>query len=378
MKIVAMIPARLGSTRIKNKNIRYLGNKPLVEHIIEQAKKSKMIDEIYLNSESLIFEKIADNQKINFYKRNKKYSSNKATNDDFALDFLNNVNCDILIQLLPTSPFIDSKLIDNFILEMIKKSYDTLISVKDVKIECVYKNKAINFEKKEQTPPSQLLEPIKAYACGIMGWNKNNYIKNMKKYSSAYHGGSGKIGYFKIDGFSTIDIDNEEDFTLAEAILKTNFSSKNKKKFYFNPKRKLIFDSNVKKILAKDGVINNNQKSFNKLKVDINKILKNKPKNKSWSHTLVNSDSNSATLIAQLPGEGNRMHFHPDWNEWWYIFKGNWKWEIDGKTKIIKSGEMIYIPKNKIHKITSIGKGLSIRLAVSRYDVDHVYLEKNF
>ena len=30
MKIVAMIPARLGSTRVKNKNIRYLGKKPLV------------------------------------------------------------------------------------------------------------------------------------------------------------------------------------------------------------------------------------------------------------------------------------------------------------------------------------------------------------
>ncbi len=32
----------------------------------------------------------------------------------------------------------------------------------------------------------------------------------------------------------------------------------------------------------------------------------------------------------------------------------------------------------KIHKITAIGEGLSIRMAVSREDVDHVYTEENY
>ena len=45
MKIVCMIPARLGSTRVKNKNIRLLGNKPLIQHIAESAKKSKYLNE---------------------------------------------------------------------------------------------------------------------------------------------------------------------------------------------------------------------------------------------------------------------------------------------------------------------------------------------
>ncbi len=372
-----MIPARLGSTRVKNKNIRYLGKKPLVQYIIESSKKSKLIDEIYVNSESDILKKIAEKMNVKFYKRNSILSSNKATNDDFALDFLKNIDCDILIQLLPTSPFIDHKEIDSFINSMIKNSYDTLISTKDIRIESLYKSRAINFDKKKQTPPSQDLIPIKAYACGIMGWKKNVYIKNMRKLSSAYHGGSGKTGYYDLKGHSLIDIDNEDDFQLALSVLEMRFMKKEKPKFY-NDKNNLIFDSNVKKILSKDGVINNNQQSFNKMVVNIKKIIDKNPKNKSWSHTLVNSDSNSATIIAQLSGEGNRMHFHPDWNEWWYILKGKWEWNIQGVKKIINVGDVVYIEKNKKHKITSKGKGLSIRLAVSRYDVEHVYTEKDF
>ena len=115
MKIISMIPARLGSTRVKNKNLRLINGKPLIHYIIESAKKSKLIDEIYINSESNIFEEIAENLNVNFYKRDNFLSSNEATNDDFAIDFISKVKGDILLQLLPTSPFIEVNDIDKFI-----------------------------------------------------------------------------------------------------------------------------------------------------------------------------------------------------------------------------------------------------------------------
>ena len=96
MNIVGMIPARLGSTRVKNKKLRYLGNKPLVQHVIEVAKKSKLLDQIYLNSESEIMRDISNDMNISFYKRNKKFSTNKAANDVFALDFFNHTDADIM------------------------------------------------------------------------------------------------------------------------------------------------------------------------------------------------------------------------------------------------------------------------------------------
>ena len=46
---------------------------------------------------------------------------------------------------------------------MISEKLDTLISVTDIKIESIYKNSPINFDKLKQTPPSQFLDPVKAY-----------------------------------------------------------------------------------------------------------------------------------------------------------------------------------------------------------------------
>tara|TARA_B100001964_G_scaffold240127_1_gene309259 strand:- start:559 stop:1695 length:1137 start_codon:yes stop_codon:yes gene_type:complete len=377
MKIVAMIPARLGSQRIKNKNIRYLNDKLLVEYIINAAKQSKYIDEIYLNSESNLLKKIAQKHDIKFYERQSQYSSNEATNDDFAYDFLKNIECSILIQLLPTSPFIKSSTIDNFIEKIKNENLDTLISVSNIKIESIYRNKPINFNDLEKTPPSQLLEPVRAYACGIMGWRKNNFLQNIKKFNAAYHGGEGKKDYFVIRGIETIDIDNEDDFKIAEFVSKST-NSKNEEPRYYTNEEDLIFDRDRERVLIDDGVKINNMNDYNKEITSVDNIIKMNPKDKSWSHTLVNSKSNSATLIAQMPGEGNRMHYHNNWDEWWYIIKGEWEWILDGRKLSIKKGDHVFIERNKIHKIKSIGKDLSIRLAVSRSDVDHIYTHDDY
>ena len=137
-------------------------------------------------------------------------------------------------------------------------------------------------------------------------------------------------------------------------------------------------DANVPNILKKDGINKSEFGMANQEVTHVPDLIEKYGTDSSWSHTLVDTESNSATLICQLPGEGNRRHHHPDWNEWWLILKGKWEWNIEGVKKTINKNELIYIDKNKKHKITAIGKGLSIRLAVSRYDVEHVYTENDF
>ena len=51
MKIIGMIPARLGSKRVKKKNLRLIDGVPLIQYIINAAKNSSYLDEIYINSE---------------------------------------------------------------------------------------------------------------------------------------------------------------------------------------------------------------------------------------------------------------------------------------------------------------------------------------
>lgn len=216
-----MIPARLGSKRVKNKNLRMLGEKPLVQHVIDSLKQTNLFDKIYINSEGDVFKEIAENNNINFYKRPEELASDSATNDEFVDDFLNNVSCKNIFQILPTSPFVTSKDINEFYKYFFYNKCETLISQKEVRIECTFKKKPINYEKNKQTPPSQELTPIMAYACSLMAWNSDTFQKNMKKFKCAYHGPEGKTDYFTLDGLATIDIDEEFDFMLAEQIYKS-------------------------------------------------------------------------------------------------------------------------------------------------------------
>ena len=132
-------------------------------------------------------------------------------------------------------------------------------------------------------------------------------------------------------------------------------------------------DNDVFNILKNDGFKNIDFDNENNLVTDIYKIVKNNKNSDSWSKRIINTESNSATLICQMPGEGNRRHHHSNWNEWWYIIKGEWEFEIEGKKKIIREGQLILIKKKLRHKITAIGSSPAIRLAVSRSDVDHIY-----
>ena len=365
-KIIAMIPARLGSKRVKNKNLREINGKALVEYPIEAAIKSGIFDEIYLNSESDVFEEIAKKYGIKFYKRPPELASDEATNDAFALDFIKNVNCDILVQLLPTSPFISDEVIKDFVNKM--DGFETLVSVKNVKIECFYNNAPINFDPLGITLPSQLLEPIQAYACGIMGWETERYKENMNLHNAAYHGGSGKIGTYVLKGFSTVDIDEEEDFQLAEIVAQT-----------INPvtlcKKGEHIEADVPSILAKDGVVANDLHDANKLIITIDEIIKNKPIDTSWSHRVINSETGSATLICQFPGESNRTHYHDTVNEWWHIIKGSYEFNVDGKIIIANKGDVVFVEKLKTHKITAVGKESAIRFAVSHDSAKHIYID---
>lgn len=132
-------------------------------------------------------------------------------------------------------------------------------------------------------------------------------------------------------------------------------------------------ENDVPSILEKDGVEINDLFDCNKEVVSLQEILEELPSDVSSSKRIIDSASNSVTIIKQLPGEGNRKHFHPDWDEWWLILSGSWEWKIENSTKIVAKGDVVFIERGRAHQITAIGSEPAIRMAVSRSDVIHDY-----
>ncbi|NQV51505.1 MAG: cupin domain-containing protein [Candidatus Marinimicrobia bacterium] len=372
-KIIAMIPARLGSKRVPKKNLRLIDGQPLIAYIIDSVIAAGVFDEIYLNSEAEIFGEIALEKGIEFYKRDSSLASDTATNDEFALDFINNVHGDILIQILPTSPLLSPQEIKAFVDEMTSKKLDTLISVEHKQIACVHNDLPINYDKYRVNPPSQEMIPVKAYSTALMGWRYENYRENMHKYNCAYHGGDGRVGYHEMRGLSTIDIDREEDFLLAESIIIAKKRHTPSQIQYYGETESDHSEVHVESILKRDGVKHSDLYDVNNKIVNLYEIMDSMDEAISWSKRVIDTESNSMTIISQLPGEGNRLHYHPNWNEWWFIVDGEWEWMIAGDRHIVRKGDIVFMEKNVRHKITAVGNKPAIRMAVSRADVAHVY-----
>lgn len=111
MKILALIPARGGSKRLKNKNILDIGGKPLIHWTIEQALDVKNIFDVIVSTDS---NKIAEVSRLAGasvpWLRPKKFASDSTSSVEVAihaLDWFESRICKIdgLLLLQPTSPF---------------------------------------------------------------------------------------------------------------------------------------------------------------------------------------------------------------------------------------------------------------------------------
>ena len=69
---LAVIPARGGSKRIKNKNIIDFLGKPLIFYALDAAKKSKLFDEIHVSTDSNEIKNVVEQlgYKVNFLRSN--------------------------------------------------------------------------------------------------------------------------------------------------------------------------------------------------------------------------------------------------------------------------------------------------------------------
>ena len=114
--IWGFVPARSGSKSIKNKNIMLYKKIPLLVHSLKILKRIKVIDKVFLSSDSQKYNNIAKKYlKFNFHLRPSKYSKNNTTDYETIHNFLHNVSTDYLpefiIFLRPTSPNRSKKII---------------------------------------------------------------------------------------------------------------------------------------------------------------------------------------------------------------------------------------------------------------------------
>ncbi len=117
MKNICLIPARSGSKGLKNKNMLYIDNKPMIFHTIQAAIKSNLFEkkDIVVSTDSKKYKDIIDTLGITVLLRDENLAKDNTPTSEVVVDFLNRYDEDDinLVLLQPTSPLRNSQDIKN-------------------------------------------------------------------------------------------------------------------------------------------------------------------------------------------------------------------------------------------------------------------------
>lgn len=134
MKVVAFLPVKGSSLRISNKNTALLDGKPLFLHTLEKLIDCNFIDDVYLDTESDEIIQMADHLDCKILKRHPDLASNSTDGNQLFMNEVNQVESDIYIQILCTSPFINISTIEKGI-DILKQKpeHDSVVLVSRAK-----------------------------------------------------------------------------------------------------------------------------------------------------------------------------------------------------------------------------------------------------
>lgn len=217
VKLVAMIPARMGSQRLAKKNLRELDGVPLIVRAIRKCQETGAFDEIYVNSEDAAFGPIAEAEGVKFYQRPQELGNNDATSEDFVTDFFRKIDCERLMQVHSIAPLLTAKEVMDFAGAWLASDYDVMLSCIHDQIEVAYKGEPVNFTFARKTN-SQDLTPVQRITWSVTGWKRDVFLAARDAGQTATY--AGKIGFFPVSAVSGHVIKTEEDLQVAEALLK--------------------------------------------------------------------------------------------------------------------------------------------------------------
>lgn len=210
MKKVAFVPIRLNSQRVEGKNLRLLGGRPLMCHLLESLAAAKNIDEVYVYcSNPAIREYLPEG--VKFLKRDERLDSNTTLGAEIYDAFTAEVEADIYILAHATSPFIRTATIEDAVARVESGEYDSAFSAERVQTFAWWEGKPLNYSL-EHVPRTQDLEPVYVETSAFFIFRKEVW--------RTLHRRIGERPYTAVtDRIESMDIDNPDDFLLAEAIV---------------------------------------------------------------------------------------------------------------------------------------------------------------
>ena len=216
--MTALIGVRGGSKRVKNKNSRSFADSNLLKIKVEQLLSCRGIDRVLVNSEDELLLSIAAKAGADTIVRDPAFATDSVSTSDYYKNIAENCDTDYILSATVTTPLVRKESYEEGVRRFYENLesggvYDSVTSCSQIK-EFLYKDgKPMNYDPAHQVR-SQDLPVIYALNYGYSIIEK----KRMIEYKNIV----GKTPLFiKLSRIESVDIDDLEDFVIAETLYKS-------------------------------------------------------------------------------------------------------------------------------------------------------------
>lgn len=216
MKITAVVPIKLNNRRLPQKNTKCFSNgKPLCYYILSTLLKVKEIDEIYVYCSNPDIKEFIPSG-VKFLQRSEIFDQDTTKMNEILVAFAKEVPSDIYLMTHTTAPFITKESIGKGLKAVKSGNYDSAFSVEKIQDFLWKDGKTFNYSL-NNIPRTQDLPPLYMETSGFYIYKKEIITKMGQRI--------GVNPYLvEIDKIESIDIDELEDFIIADSIFNYHFN----------------------------------------------------------------------------------------------------------------------------------------------------------
>ena len=216
MRIVAVVPIKATSERVKNKNFRtFADDRSLFELLIEQLTNCSLIDDIFVSTDEKTIQEYVASKGCNFLLRDTQFCNNQVAWSDVITHVVGSLPVDndtAVMWCHTTSPLFNryAEAIQAYKEAIRIGQSDGLVTVSSLKEFIVNdKKRAVNYSWGVWHPYSQNLEKLFRITGALFIAKKGDMIANRYVISQ-------NPLFFEATSYESIDVDTEFDFTLAQ------------------------------------------------------------------------------------------------------------------------------------------------------------------
>lgn len=211
MKIIAFVPAKGTSERIKNKNLSILDGEYLFKRKLQQLLACPLIHEVYLDTDSDEIAALAQDLPIRRLHRPASLATNQTDGHELFAWECSNVQADIYVQAICTAPFLDAETITRALEQLLASPQaDSLVAVSREK-QYLWENNTPSYLFNGRIPNSTDLPISTIEAMSLYMVRAKDASRPTKRY------GTNPI-LFELTPQEAVDINWPQDLILGETI----------------------------------------------------------------------------------------------------------------------------------------------------------------